>query len=257
MRTVATIDARPTLTAPIEYSEHHLPVHSVQKLPITRSQSALAIANPVTSVRSTAQMRVIHSPASNRVSGRVILMEGPLTEPAGLDATLVLCQVLWLGLFLALPLLVVRVVAATLIAVPSLLVLLAIAWVLGLISPSHLLQAISLVFRMGQWGRSGGETIPVRYLRVRGLRDDGESIVRLPGHLGAANVGADDVVTFRGKRRNGVLHARHGWNHRTHSAIRIRSRRSFWLLIITLIIYSVIGATLAGMANGLHWEKWR
>jgi hypothetical protein len=184
-------------------------------------------------------------------------MEGPLMEPARFDLTLLLCQGLWLGLFLVLPLLIVRVVAVALIVAPSLLLLLAIAWVFGLISPSHLLHAVSLVFRMGEWGRSGGEAIPIRYLRVRDLQDDRESIVRLPGHLAAANVSVDDIVTFRGKRRGGVLRASRGWNHRTLSSIRIRSRRPFALLILTLVIYAIIGVVLMGLLDGKPWEGWR
>lgn len=208
-----------------------------------------AMARPVPQAVVTRSAPARHRQPSNEVHGRVILVEGPITEPAGFDATLLLCQLLWLGLLLVLPLLVLHAVVSLLIVAPSLLLLLAIAWFLGLISPRHFLETISLIFRMGQWSHSGGETIPVRYLRIRDLEDDGESLVRLVGHLSAANVLVDDVVTFCGRQRRGVLYATHGRNLRTGSGIQIWRNRSRLLLAVTLVVYGIVIAAFFAVAG--------
>lgn len=193
---------------------------------------------------------VISPRPASQVHGRVILMEGPVSEPAGFDVILLLCQGLWLGLILIVPLLVLRMVVSSLIAAPSLIILLAIAFFLGILSPRHLLQAISTIFRMGQWGRTGGQTVPVRYLRIRDLEDDSEAIVRVAGYLPAANVLVDDIVLFHGWRRRGVLYATRGHNLRTNSRIHLRKQGSWLLLAVTLLIYAVLFAVFIALSRG-------
>lgn len=252
LQAVVAVEDRPRVMLPTEMRDA-LPVRPAPFLPAARPASALTRPEGTLTHRPSSTS-VRRQRPRNRVQGRVILMEGPLTEPIGFDATLLLCQVLWLGLLLILPLLMVHAVLAQWIAAPGLLVLLAIATVLGLISPSRLLHAVSLVFRMGQWGRRGGDTIPVRYLRVRDTGTDHESIVRLPGHLSAANVSVDDVVTFRGHCRRGLLYATSGHNLRTSSSIRVWSNRSVFLLIVTLMIYFMVAAAVLLVTNRLTLE---
>lgn len=249
------------LSAPVEVPQlpmaefptempHRILSHRSESIPNVCSTNSLMLVDPSRPAPQAASMPVqAASRSCGTVSGRLILMEGPLVEPAGFDATLFLCQILWLGLLLLLPLLLLHMVIAVLIVAPSLLVLLIIAWCLGLVSPSHLLGVISAMFQMGQWGRLGGNTIPVRYLRIRNLDDDRESIVRLSGQITAANVWVDDLITFHGRWRRGVFHARRGRNNRTSSLIRIRSNRSTVLLIATLIAYCLVGVTLFALRN--------
>lgn len=252
LQTIVAIEDRPRLMLSTEMSAP-LPTRPTLSLPAVRQANALARLDGMPAQRP-ASTPVRRQRPRNEVRGRVILMEGPLAEPIGFDVTLLLCQILWLGLLSLIPLLVVHAVLAKWIAAPNLLLFLAIAMVLGLISPSRLLQAVSLVFRMGHWGRRGGDTIPIRYLRVRDTETDHESIVRLPGHLSAANVSVDDLVTFRGHRRRGLLYATSGRNLRTGSSIRVWSSRSVFLLIVTLTIYFVVGAAVLVVTNRLPLE---
>lgn len=228
----------------------HVPAISGVHLPASTPAGANALAPLASRTIASTPVPALHARPSSQVHGRVILMEGPVVEPAGFDGVLLFCQVLWLGLLLVMPLLVLHAAISSLIVAPSFLLLLAIAWLLGMLSPRHLLQAISMIFRMGQWGRTGGETIPVRYLRIRDLEDDRESVVRLVGHLSAANVLLDDIVAFSGWRRRGVLYATHGRNLRTGSRIRIRKSRSRLLLAVTLFIYAMVIAAFVAMAYG-------
>lgn len=238
---------RQTQMLPTEW-RGQAPTHREAGLPAVTQANAMALRVPMPlAAQSAPAVRVRRS---DQVQGRVILVEGPVTEPVGFDGWLLLCQVLWLGLLLVVPLLVLYAVMSSMVVAPSLLLLLAIAWLLGLISPRHVLQALSLIFRMGQWGRTGGETVPVRYLRIRDLEDDGEAVVRLVGHLSAANVLVDDFVAFSGWRRRGVLYATHGRNLRTGSRIRVRKSRSRLLLAVTMCVYVLVGAAFIAMANG-------
>lgn len=250
--TTMVMEDRPRLMLPTEMS-NALPVQSTSFLPTARQANALTTPDGTRTPRP-APTPVFRQRLRNEVRGRIILMEGPLAEPIGFDKTLLLCQILWLGLLLLLPLLVIHAVLAKWTAAPNLLLLLAIATLLGLISPSRLLQAVSLVFRMGHWGRRGGDTIPVRYLRVRDTETDQESIIRLPGYLSAANVLVDDLVSFRGYRRRGLLHATDGRNLRTGSSIRAWSSRSVFLLIVTLMFYLVGGTAVLVLTNRLPLE---
>ena len=241
---VAVADTPATLP-----TEWRGPVPAIKNAHLPTTARAYSLAPNDSRAVATPRVPVIYARTASQVQGRVILLEGPLIEPAGFDGVLLLCQVLWLGLLLVLPLFVMYAVMSVLIIAPSLLFLLAIAWLLGMLSPRHLLSAISLIFRMGQWGRSGGETVPVRYVRIRDLEDDREAIVRLVGHLSAANVLVDDVVTFSGQQRRGVLRATRGRNLRTGSRIRVRSPRSRLLLAFTLFVYIIVVATSIAVSN--------
>jgi len=218
-------------TSPPVVSEIHPPAadrFQGAQLPVARPREVRAVQS------------IAPAQASSHVRGRVILMEGPVIEPAAFDMTLMVCQFLWFGLLLILPLMMIFAVVSLLIVAPSLLLLLAIAWLLGLVSPSHLLQSLSVVFRMGQWGRVGGDAIPVRYLRLRNIENDRESVVRLAGHLRASNVLVDDLVEFQGRQRHGVFHVTRGCNLRTGARIQIRRIRSRLLLAVTVAVYGLV-----------------
>lgn len=249
LRSGVTIADAATAALPTEWqsqaptaSGFHLPTAAPRRVPAPRRPQAVA-ARPAAAVPA---------PSTGQVQGRVILVEGPVIEPVGFDGALLLCQVLWLGLMLLLPLLLLRALIAVLVAVPGILLLLAIAWFMGLLSPRHLLEAMSLIFRMGQWGRQGGDTIPVRYLRIRDQETNREGIVRLVGHLSAGNVLVDDRVAFYGRERHGVLYATRGRNLRTGSRIRLRMLRSRFLLIVTLLVYGLIAVMFVALSNGFH-----
>lgn len=198
---------------------------------------------------ATSSRTVTQNQGDDQVRGRVILVEGPVPEPAAFDPILLVCQMLWLGLLLLLPLLVAHAIMHSFLVGPGLLLILVIAWGLGLISPLHVLQTLTLIFRMGEWGRMGGDTIPARYLRIRDMESDRESVVRMVGHLSSANVLVDDLVAFSGKWRRGVLHAKRGQNLRTGSRIRLRRTRSRLLLAVTVIVYVLVIAAFVAIAH--------
>jgi hypothetical protein len=154
------------------------------------------------------------------VTGRVIAVGQSHTEPPGFDVCRALTKLLWFLILLP----VVGAVACVLL-------------VLRLFSGTDLLW-LGFFFR---GNRRAAEQVPVWYARVRQLDDDAEVMVRLKGTYSTGNVAADDVVSFWGNWRDGVLVARRGFNHRTRSRIALQNSRWRVCLMLTL-------ALIAGMA---------
>ena len=149
------------------------------------------------------------------MTGRVIAVEQSHTERPGFDVCRALTKLLWF-------LLLFPVVAA--IAVPLIL--------LRFFSGTDLLW-LGFIFRSNS---RASEQIPVWYARVRRVDDDGEVMVRLKGLYSTGNVGADDLVSFWGSWRDGVLVAKRGFNHRTRSQIAFQHSRWPILLVLTLAV---------------------
>jgi hypothetical protein len=166
------------------------------------------------------------APRGADVTGRVIAIEHSHTEPPGFDVCRALTKLLWF-------LLLFPVVAA--VAVPLIL--------LRFFSGTDLLW-LGFIFRGN--GRAS-EQVPVWYARLRRLDDDGEAMVRLKGPYSTGNVAADDLVSFWGSWRDGVLVARRGFNHRTRSQIAFQ--RSRWPILLVLTLAVAVGfAIIALMA---------
>jgi len=94
------------------------------------------------------------------------------------------------------------------------------------------------------------EQVPVWYARVRRDNDDGEVMVRLKGAYSTGNVGADDLVSFWGTWRDGVLVAKRGFNHRTRSWIAFQ--RSRWPILLVLTLAAAVGLALLAHAALSH-----
>jgi len=180
-----------------------------------------ALTRPPGSLAQATLIQIARTPVQGAdVTGRVIAVEHSHTEPPGFDACRALTKLLWF-------LLLFPVVAA--VAVPLIL--------LRCFSGTDLLW-LGFFFRGN--GRAS-EQVPVWYARLRRLDDDGEVMVRLKGAYSTGNVAADDLVSFWGSWRDGVLVARRGFNHRTRSRIAFRSSQWRVYLVLTL-------ALIAGMA---------
>jgi len=174
------------------------------------------------------------APRGADVTGRVIAIEHSHTEPPGFDVCRALtCRALTKLLWF---LLLFPVVAA--LAVPLIL--------LRFFSGTDLLW-LGFIFRGN--GRAS-EQVPVWYARVRRDNDDGEVMVRLKGAYSTGNVGADDLVSFWGTWRDGVLVAKRGFNHRTRSWIAFQ--RSRWPILLVLTLAVAVGLALLAHAALSH-----
>jgi hypothetical protein len=82
--------------------------------------------------------------------------------------------------------------------------------------------------------------VPVWYARVRDREDESEVIVRLKGLFSRGNVAPDDLVSFWGPWRDGVLMARRGFNHRTQTTIQFhQSKWWIWLILMSILATGV------------------
>lgn len=180
-----------------------------------------ALPRPPASIVQAASNQPARTPVQGAdVTGRVIAVAQSHTELPGFDVCRALTKLLWFLILLP----VVGAVACVLL-------------VLRLFSGTDLLW---LGFFFKGNGRAA-EQVPVWYARVRQMEDDSEVMVRLKGAYSTGNVAADDLVSFWGAWRDGVLVARRGFNHRTRSRIALRNSRWRVCLMLTL-------ALIAGMA---------
>jgi hypothetical protein len=86
--------------------------------------------------------------------------------------------------------------------------------------PLDITNLLLLCFTLSRTGPRS--QVPVRDLRLRDSSGN-EHSVRMMGHLVAGGVNVGDDVTLSGFSRGGTLKVRQGINHRTRSAIRVRT----------------------------------
>ena len=174
-----------------------------------------------------------------QVFGRVIAIDNSQREPPDFDLCRALTKALWFALLLASPLILF---GNTLVSFGPIL---AIAGVAGGVFLLRLLPLTNILWfaYLAHANRRPDEQVPVWYARVRDAQDESEIMVRLKGLFSRGNLAPDDLVSFWGPWRGGVLMAMHGYNHRTQTAIEFhRSNWRIWLLL-----------TLAlAVAAGLH-----
>jgi hypothetical protein len=94
--------------------------------------------------------------------------------------------------------------------------------------------------------RRPDEQVPVWYARVRTVADESEVIVRLKGLFSRANIAPDDLVTFNGVWRDGVLMATHGFNQRTRTAIEFHQSQWWIWLLLTAVVFVAVASHLHG-----------
>jgi len=163
-----------------------------------------------------------------QVFGRVIAIDNSQREPPDFDLCRALTKALWVVLLVASPLVLF---GNTLLSFGPIL---AIAGVAGVMLLFRSLPWTNLFWfaYLAHMNRRPDEQVPIWYARVRDAHDESEIMVRLKGLFSHGNLAPDDLVSFWGPWRGGVLMAMHGYNHRTQTAIEFhRSRWWFWLLL--------------------------
>jgi len=173
------------------------------------------------------------------LTGRVIIAEPLYMERPDLDICKVLTKSLWLLLAVAAPFLLLHFVLVTLGALSAILAFIGLLFLLRFFSPTNLFSLFYLGTMLNPLGRREAEQTPVRHFRVR-ADDRTEVAVRMKGDLDKGNIGQDDVVSFWGHWRGGILEAKRGYNHRTRSWVELRPSYSWLYLLVTLVIVGVL-----------------
>ncbi len=176
------------------------------------------------------------------IVGRVILMESAYQEKPDFDWYRFFTKLLWFFLLLASPLLLLHAVLVKLGALPALLAVAGMIYLLRFISPNNLLSLLHLHTILSPFRRHETEMVPVRYFRVRD-DDETEWMVRMKGHIGLGNISTDDLVSLWGRWRGGTLFVKRGFNHRTRSRVELQGSYS-WIgfaltvaFILSLVAY--------------------
>jgi hypothetical protein len=171
--------------------------------------------------------------------GRVIMMEPPHQEKPDFDWCKFVTKLLWFLLLAAFPFLLLHAVLVKLGALPALLAVAAMIYLLRFITPSNLLSMLYLNAALNPLRRRETELVPVRYLRIRD-DDEVEWMVRVKGNFEHGNLSTDDLVSLWGRWRGGTLFVRRGYNHRTRSRIGIQHSYSWIGLALTLAMILLV-----------------
>lgn len=166
--------------------------------------------------------------------GRVILMESAYQEKPDFDWYRFFTKLLWFLLLLASPLLLLHAVLVKLGALPALLVVAGMIYLLCFITPNNLLSMLHLHAILSPFRRQETEMVPVRYFRVRD-DDETEWMVRMKGKISLGNISADDLVSLWGRWRGGTLFVKRGYNHRTRSRVQMQDSYSWIGLALTVV----------------------
>lgn len=174
------------------------------------------------------------------VAGRIIAVEAPTLERPDFDVCRALTKTLWLLLLVVSPLIFLHAVLVTLGALPAVLAVVGLLFLVRFLSPTNLFTLYHLLALVNPLGRRNEtEQVPVRYLRVRGEDGESEYVVRIKGNLTLSNLMPDDLVSFWGRWRQGVLHARYAYSHRTQAWVELQ--RSYSWLTLTATVCVVLG----------------
>ena len=187
---------------------------------------------------ATQTIQTVATRQGAQVFGRVIAIDNSQREPPDFDLCRALTKALWLVLLLASPLVLF---GNTLVSFGPVL---AIAGVAGTMFLLRLLPWTNLLWfaYLAHANRRPDEQVPVWYARVRNAQDESEIMVRLKGLFSRGNLAPDDLVSFWGPWRGGVLMAMHGYNHRTQTAVEFH--RSHWWIWLILTLGLAVGVGL-------------
>lgn len=198
----------------------------------------VAITQPADHKKSGLLKRLLLPPAAS-VTGRVIAAEQGSQEEADLDFCRILTRFLWFCLFVVSPFLVIYWLLVKAGGFSALLALVAFLFLLRFITPTNLFSLVHLTALLNPLRRTEAN-IPVCYFRVRDQAQGEEFIIRIKGRYTAANLVPDDLVTFVGKWKDGVLMARRAYNFRPHAFVRLRESWSWLGLCATLIVIGTL-----------------
>jgi len=179
---------------------------------------------------------------TSQVTGRVIAVDGPHLEPADFDLYAVLNRTIWLLLLAASPVLVVYSILIGRGALPALLALVGVIYLMKFLTPMNLFAIFHLARHLNPLRRSQVEQVPVRYMRIREHDTLDEHIIRIKGNLAAGNIMADDRITAYGSFKNGVFRTEQAYSHRTGAWIQTQQSRSWLRLSISLLVVVLLFA---------------
>ncbi|MCG3148936.1 MAG: hypothetical protein PCFJNLEI_02388 [Verrucomicrobiae bacterium] len=206
-------------------------------LPVTAQEPWLGEAPAIQRSRTSTPPTIAPTPRNPSLQGdlvgRVILMEAPYQEKPDFDWCKFFTKVLWFLLLVASPILLLHVVLTKLGALPVILAVVGVFFLLRFITPSNLFALWRLHAVMSPLKRQDQEMVPVRYLRVRDENED-EWTARMKGNTCLGNVSPDDLVSLWGYWRGGTLFVKRGFNHRTRSQIQFQNSYSWIGLVVTL-----------------------
>lgn len=217
----------------VESDRQHLPFALSRELPAWRGGTpVVATTNPTVAKKSFAKILL---GSSEGVTGRVIAADNSEREDADWDVFLFLTRSLWFALFILSPILVIWWLLVMAGGFSAILALVVFVCLLRFIAPGNLFSLVHLAVLLNPFRRCERNGVPVRYLRVRDQQEGDEFIVRLKGQYAAADLRADDLVSFQGKWRDGVLHATRAYNDRPKAYVRIRESWSWLWFCLTLV----------------------
>lgn len=169
------------------------------------------------------------------LTGRVILMESPHQERLDFDWYRFSTKLMWFMLLVASPFLFLHAILVKLGALPALLAVAGMIYLLRFITPSNLLSMLYMNAALNPLRRQERDMVPVRYFRVRD-DEEREWMVRVKGNFRLGNISTDDLVSLWGRWRGGTLFVKRGYNYRTRSHIGIQSSYSWIGFAITLAV---------------------
>ena len=183
----------------------------------------------------TAPQREAGSRPKSDLTGRVIMMEAPHQEKPDFDWYRFFTKLMWFLLLVASPFLLLHAVLVKLGALPALLAVAGMIYLLRFITPTSLLSLLHLHAVLSPFRRQERELVPVRYFRVRD-DDEIEWMVRVKGDFRLGNITTDDLVSLRGRWRGGTLFVIRGYNHRTRSRIGIQNSYSWIGFVVAVAV---------------------
>jgi len=191
-------------------------------------------------------VRNSNPPLRDGVTVRIMSADPLMHEPPDFDGFRAATRAVWLLLFVGSPILIVYGLFQLAGVLPALLALFVILWSLRFLSPTNLFSLFHLAVMLNPMGRRTNESVPVRYYRVRTMVQGDERIVRVKGHLNLGNILPDDIVTFQGPWRGGVLRAVRAYNHRSEAEVGIQRSFSWVGFGFTLLVVAAIILLFAG-----------
>jgi hypothetical protein len=178
--------------------------------------------------------------SSRRVKGRIIAAEQSGAEPPDFNLCMMLNRGIWLLLIIAAPFLLVGALFLRVGPFTGFTAAVGCLFLLRYLTPSNILAVLHLSFLLHPFDRSRDPAVPVRFLRVRDQEVGAEHMVRIKGWTHGGNLSSDDLVTFDGKWKSGVLHARRSYNHRTRSMTTVRESLSWLALCASLGVIATL-----------------
>jgi hypothetical protein len=206
------------------------------QLPAWRGGAPVVATTQPASDNKTGILKSLLLPPAANVTGRIIAAEQMFQEEADLDVCRVLTRCLWFALLIISPFLVIYWLLVNAGGFSALLALIVFLVLLRFITPANLFSLVHLSAMLNPLRRNEANGVPVRYFRVRDQAQGDEFIIRVKGRYTAANLAPDDLVTFDGKWKDGVLRARRAYNFRTRAFVRLRESSSWLALCATLIV---------------------